>query len=200
MTDWLMNCGGRPSPTGLMTIFYSLTTLEAFRSSHCQSQSYVTTDGQSASLPSYQTPSVAQDQILITVRQLWICWCEAPSLTRGRFCRLQLLLALAIADILGSKSRGAHDHIWLSQIRDSPNLEGQVPVFISPRNSVAQLYSQALGSLPYFSAFDSRLPQPVGPGPRIYIPQEQGGPGIPPGTGFPFRRLLRLARLFGLVI
>jgi hypothetical protein len=31
-----------------------------------------------------------------------------------------------------------------------------------------------------------RLPQPGGPGPRIYIPQEQGGPVIPPGTGFPF--------------
>jgi hypothetical protein len=33
----------------------------------------------------------------------------------------------------------------LSQIRDSPNLKGQVPVFISPRNMVAQLYPQALG-------------------------------------------------------
>jgi hypothetical protein len=31
-----------------------------------------------------------------------------------------------------------------------------------------------------------RLPQPRGPGPRIYIPQKQGGPVIPPGTGFPF--------------
>jgi hypothetical protein len=40
-----------------------------------------------------------------------------------------------------------------------------------------------------------RLPQPGEPGPRIYIPQEQGGPVIPPGTGFPFRRLLRLAGL-----
>jgi hypothetical protein len=29
-----------------------------------------------------------------------------------------------------------------------------------------------------------RLPQPGGPGSRIYIPQEQGGPIIPPGTGF----------------
>jgi hypothetical protein len=38
-----------------------------------------------------------------------------------------------------------------------------------------------------------RLPQPGGPGSRIYIPQEQGGPVIPPGTGFPLRRLLRLA-------
>jgi hypothetical protein len=38
-----------------------------------------------------------------------------------------------------------------------------------------------------------RLPQPGGPGTRTYILQEQGGPVIPPGTGFPFRRLLRLA-------
>jgi hypothetical protein len=44
-------------------------------------------------------------------------------------------------------SRGTHDHILLSQIRDSPNLEGQVPVFISPRNRVAQLYPQALCSI-----------------------------------------------------
>jgi hypothetical protein len=40
-----------------------------------------------------------------------------------------------------------------------------------------------------------RLPQHGGPDPRIYIPQEQGVPVIPPGTGFPFRRLLRLAGL-----
>jgi hypothetical protein len=33
-----------------------------------------------------------------------------------------------------------------------------------------------------------RLPQPGGPGSRIYIPQEQGSPVIPPGTGFPFCR------------
>jgi hypothetical protein len=29
-------------------------------------------------------------------------------------------------------------------------------------------------------------PQPGGPGPRIYISQEQGGPVIPPGTGLAF--------------
>jgi hypothetical protein len=38
-----------------------------------------------------------------------------------------------------------------------------------------------------------RLPQPGRPGSRIYIPQEQGGPVIPPGTVFLFCRLLRLA-------
>jgi hypothetical protein len=39
-------------------------------------------------------------------------------------------------------------------MRDSPNLEGQVPVVISHRNRVAQLYTQALGSL--FVAYDSQ--------------------------------------------
>jgi hypothetical protein len=37
-------------------------------------------------------------------------------------------------------------HTLLSQIGDTPNLEGQVPLFISSRNWVAQLYFQALGS------------------------------------------------------
>jgi hypothetical protein len=40
-----------------------------------------------------------------------------------------------------------------------------------------------------------RLPQPGGPGSHIYIPQEQGGPVIPQGTGFPLPRLLRLRGL-----
>jgi hypothetical protein len=56
---------------------------------------------------------------------------------------LQLLLVLASSVILRSESRGTHDHILLSQIRDSPHLESQVP-------------------------------------------QEQGVPKIPPGTGFLF--------------
>jgi hypothetical protein len=40
-----------------------------------------------------------------------------------------------------------------------------------------------------------RLPQPGGPGPCIYIPQEQSVPVIPAGTGFPFHHFLRLAGL-----
>jgi hypothetical protein len=76
-------------------------------------------------------------------------------LTRGWVCRLQLLLVLARAVILRSEFRRTHDHILLSQIRDSPNLEGQVPVFISTRNSVARLYPQALGSL-FVASYDSQ--------------------------------------------
>jgi hypothetical protein len=49
--------------------------------------------------------SEAYDQIFITVWQLRVCWFGAPSLTRGRLCRLQLLLAPASAVIFGSESR-----------------------------------------------------------------------------------------------
>jgi hypothetical protein len=76
------------------------------------------------------------------------------SLTRGWVCRLQLLLGLASAVINRSESRGTHDNILLSQIRDSPNLEYQVPVFIFPRNRVARLYPPALGSI-FIVSYDS---------------------------------------------
>jgi hypothetical protein len=41
-------------------------------------------------------PSGSQEQIFISIRQSQICWCWAPSLTRGRVCRLKLLLALPL--------------------------------------------------------------------------------------------------------
>jgi hypothetical protein len=65
-------------------------------------------------------PFGAYDQILITVRQLWVCWCGAFHLTRGRVCRLQLLLALASAVIFWSESLGTRYHILLSQTWDFP--------------------------------------------------------------------------------
>jgi hypothetical protein len=45
--------------------------------------------------------------------------------------------------------------IFYCLIWDSPNLEGQVPVFISPGNRVAQLYPRALGSL-FVASYDSQ--------------------------------------------
>jgi hypothetical protein len=104
-------------------------------------------------------PSAAYDEILVTVRELRVLmWGTLSlSLTRGRVFHLQFQLVLTSAVIFVSESRGTRDHILLSQIRDSPNLEDQVPVF--------------------------------------YVHQEQDDPVIPPCTGFPFRRLLRLAGL-----
>jgi hypothetical protein len=65
------------------------------------------------------------------------------------------MLVIASGVILRSKSRGTHDHILPSQIRVSPNLEGQISVFISPRNKVVQSYPQALGSI-VVTSYNSR--------------------------------------------
>jgi hypothetical protein len=65
-------------------------------------------------------PFWAYDQIFVTVRKLRVCSCGAPSLTRGRVCRLQLLLAFASAVIFGSESHGTREHILQSEVRDLP--------------------------------------------------------------------------------
>jgi hypothetical protein len=88
------------------------------------------------------------------------------SLTRGWVCHLKLLLVLASAVILRSESRGTHDHSLLSQIRESPNLEDQAPVFISPRNRVGRLCPQALGYL-FVASYDSQG-YGGGIGPRLH--------------------------------
>jgi hypothetical protein len=49
---------------------------------------------------------------------------------------------------------------------------------------------------PYFTVSDSRLSQPGGQDPCIYISKGQGGPAILPSTEFPLRRFLRRAGLW----
>jgi hypothetical protein len=64
-----------------------------------------------------------------------------------------------------------------------------------PRQDSHSWFLAPRDSGPCFTVSDSTFPQPGGPGPLIYIPQEQGGPVTPPRTGFPFHRLLRHAGL-----
>jgi hypothetical protein len=64
-------------------------------------------------------------------------------------------MGLARTVILRCDSRRTRDRILFSQIRDSLNLEGQVPVFVSPKNRVSELYPQALGSL-FVASYDSQ--------------------------------------------
>jgi hypothetical protein len=75
-----------------------------------------------------------------------VCYFVAPSLTRGRACNLlyNCFWVLPEQSLLGRSSTEL-TAIFYCLIRDSPNLEDQVPVFISPRNRVAQLYPRALG-------------------------------------------------------
>jgi hypothetical protein len=85
-----------------------------------QSQSHIAIDGQSVSKSWCRAPPGAHDQMFITLWQLRSCFCGTPSLTRGWFCLLYMLLALASAVFLGSESLGTRDHILLFHIWDFP--------------------------------------------------------------------------------
>jgi hypothetical protein len=114
----------------------------------------------------------------IFFRHLLVCYFVAPSLTRGRVCNLlvQLLLGLASAVTLGSKSRRTHGHILLSHLR-LPQPGGPGSLIYIPRNRVAQLYPRALGSL-FVASYDSqglrwRHSNPPPHGFRIYKVRSQ---------------------------
>jgi hypothetical protein len=86
-----------------------------------ESESYVTTDGQPASLSWNKAPFWCLRPDLyycMTLKRVYWYW--AHSLTRGRVNRLQFLLVLASAVIFGSESRRTRGHILLSQIWDFP--------------------------------------------------------------------------------
>jgi hypothetical protein len=102
--------------------------------SQSQSQIYFTTSGLLPLTTSWrQTPwDSRHSNFIFQVNTCGYSPYVTSSLTRGWICRLQLLLVLASAVTLWSESRETHDHILLSQIRDSPNLEGQVPVLYPP--------------------------------------------------------------------
>jgi hypothetical protein len=100
--------------------------------------------------PGARRPSGTRDQFFILLeisfRQLRVCYFVAPSLTRRRVCNLlyNCFWALPEQSLLGP-SPAEPTTIFYCIMWDSPNLEGQVPVFISPRNRASQLYLRELG-------------------------------------------------------
>jgi hypothetical protein len=77
--------------------------------------------------------------------RLDFCYCQTAAglLMWGALSDERTNLSFTIAaGPLQRRILGSESHIILSQILDYPNLEGQIPVCISPRNRVAQLYPQ----------------------------------------------------------
>jgi hypothetical protein len=105
-----LNGGFLPTDSFSRRLPYRIDSVKSEPESEC----YVTTDSQSASLSLNKTPIWGYDQICITLRQLRVYWCGALSLPRGRVCRLQLLLVLASALILRFDSRWILDHTLLN--------------------------------------------------------------------------------------
>jgi hypothetical protein len=84
-------------------------------------------------------------EIFITVGHLRSSCCRAPSVARGRVCNLLAQFAVTVwcpAELMAAS---------YCLIGDSPNLEVQVPVFISLKNRVPR----ALGSL-FVASYDSQ--------------------------------------------
>jgi hypothetical protein len=134
-----------PQPPTLLTAVSRLSTPTLLGLTNNQSQSYVTTNGQSASLSCCQAP----------------IWNPRPYF---RYC--QTLMGFLMWGVLTDKriglsytiAAGPHQHCH-SRVR--------VPG----------------DSLPYFTISDSRLSQPGGPGPILFIPQGQDGLVIPQELG-----------------
>jgi hypothetical protein len=104
---------------GLQWRYSNPPQLELTCQGQSQSQSYITTDGQSAILSSCQAPNWDLRPVfpllsLIIFRQLRVCWCGAPSLTRSRVRSFQFLPGIASSAFLRSDSHGTHEHILLS--------------------------------------------------------------------------------------
>jgi hypothetical protein len=104
-------------------------------------------------------PSGTRDQFFflleIFFRQLRIYYYIAPSLETGRVCNLLYCFwALPEQSLLG-RSPAEPTAIFYCLIWDSPNLEGQVPVFISPQEQGGPVIPRALGSL-FVASYDSQ--------------------------------------------
>jgi hypothetical protein len=105
-------------------------------------------------------PSGTRDQFFflleISFRQLRVCYLVAPSLTRGWVCNLLYNYFWALPEqLLLGRSPAELTATFYCLIWDSPKLEGQIPLFISSRNRVSQLYPRALGSS-FVASYDSQ--------------------------------------------
>jgi hypothetical protein len=84
-----------------------------------QSQSHITTDGQSVSKSCVEPHRGLMTRYLLLFDSYGLVLCGVPSLTRGWVCLLYMLLALASAIFLMSKSLGTRNHILLLRIETS---------------------------------------------------------------------------------
>jgi hypothetical protein len=98
-------------------------------------------------------------------------WCQAPIWNpRPDFCYCQTVEGLWMWGVLSDGRTGL-----------------SFTITAGPRQSSHSWVRVPRDSCLYFTVSDSRLPQPGWSSTRIYITQEQRGPVIPPGIGFPYR-------------
>jgi hypothetical protein len=79
--------------------------------SQSQSQSHITIDGRPVSMSWCRARSGTCGQILLTVGKLLSCLCGAPSLTRGRVCRLSDAVGAITRDVNAVSSTWPPKHM-----------------------------------------------------------------------------------------
>jgi hypothetical protein len=125
-------------------------------------------------------PNQSQSQSYFTtggLRPISSSWWQVPWDSRHSNFIFQLALAVIV----------------LCNILSDERIGLSFAIAAGPRQRSHSQVRAPRDSWPHFTVSDSILPETGRPGPRIYIPQEQGGPVIHPGIGFTSRRLLRLA-------
>jgi hypothetical protein len=123
-----------------------------------------------------------------------VCWCGAPSLTRGRICRLQLLLAFASAVIQGPSPAKLITIFYCLRFGTRPTWRARSQ-YLYPLGTVWP--SCTLRHWVHYHILLSQIrdsPNCRARSPYLY-PPGIGWPSYTQRNGFPFRRLLRLAGL-----
>jgi hypothetical protein len=115
-----------------------------------QSWSFITTESQSASPSWCQAPIWVPWSNFPLLFDLFLDSCSFVNVVRPLWWEVGSVLfsicCVSSAQPFSDLSpKGLMSIFYCLYFWDFPNLEGQVPVFISPRNKVAQLYPQALG-------------------------------------------------------
>jgi hypothetical protein len=89
---------------------HEVTNFKLYYDQRSVSQSVVVSGRYVGPMPNFSLPP---HFFKIIFRQLWVCWCGAPSLMRGWVCNLLVQFSVT----LRAKSRRTHDHILLSHLR-----------------------------------------------------------------------------------
>jgi hypothetical protein len=116
-----------------------------------------------------------------------------PSVLVEERCILKFLAKVKPGESLHLQYHSHHYHHYRNNWQNE-RIGLSFTIAAGPRQGGDSQVRVPRDSWPYFAVSDPRLPQPDGPGHLTYIPQDQGGPVISPGIGFPFRRLLELGR------
>jgi hypothetical protein len=104
----------------------------------------------------------------------------------NRFVLVTSPLRLTTSNFIFQQNTGGYSTYCSTSILSDERMGVLLTIAASPLQRSHSQVRVPQDSWPHFTALDSKLPQPAGPGPHIYISQEQGDSVIPPRHWVPF--------------